>query len=437
MNSSPSREVTYAGWSRANVEATSGVAIHHPNGDVKKISLENDNLTNVPIWTTWVRDIFGNPVVECPPNTHWQAIFDSPGIGIDPSTVQPGSSGSPIFNQNHQVVGQLHGDYLNTNNDFCDNRRGQFGRFDISWGRDNNGDFLPGRNAANSLAPWLDPNNTNAMATNTTLLPTISGPDFLCSSSEDFIVNNVPLGSSISWSSTPSGAVSFSNNSDSPTVTWLGGNFGSITLTATIVSTCGSIEISKDVSVGGISENDLQIIGDDLVCYGNYLYTVQYNGDISILNYDWNVPSGWSVTPVSNPHPNQAMIYIPPYESFPQTIELFVQTECGYQGAWFFEVWDQSIGCASPFAFSVYPNPVDDEFMIVGKMEFQSTQNDMETVIPNFSATLFDQDGNPKLEGYSADGQILFKTDHLRSGIYVLHILNDGEKEERKILIQH
>ncbi|KEO75449.1 zinc-dependent metalloprotease [Anditalea andensis] len=268
---------------------------------------------------------------------------------------------------------------------------------------------------------------------------TISGPDFLCSSafSEFFTVNNVPLGASISWDSTPSGALSFSDNSDSPTVTWLGGNFGEVTITAMITTACETVEVSKSISVGGIPQNELTIIGDHLVCHGNYLYTVEYFGDIPISGYQWYFPPGYSAT-VTNPisAPNQWMISIPPYEIFPQTIELFVQTPCGNQGPWLIELEEQSPGCSSPFLFSVYPNPADDEFMVVGKMEFQSVKSNT-IVVPNFSAILFDQDGNPKLENNSVDGQILFKTNHLRQGVYVLQILNNGDKEERKILVQH
>lgn len=40
LNNRPTGDVTYAGWSRANVAATSAVALHHPAGDVKKISID-------------------------------------------------------------------------------------------------------------------------------------------------------------------------------------------------------------------------------------------------------------------------------------------------------------------------------------------------------------------------------------------------------------
>ena len=89
LNNRPAGEtgITYAGWSRANIPPRTSAGIHHPNGDVMKVSIENDIATSVG----WFQA-----------NTHWRVIFDD---GI----VQHGSSGSPLFDQNRRVVGQLHG----------------------------------------------------------------------------------------------------------------------------------------------------------------------------------------------------------------------------------------------------------------------------------------------------------------------------------------
>lgn len=244
LNNRPTGDVTYAGWSRANVAATSAVAIHHPAGDVKKISIDNNALTNVDVTTIWAEDIFGNPTVQCPPNTHWNTVFDSPAVGIDPSTVQPGSSGSPIFNQNHQVVGQLHGDYLNTNNDYCENRRGQYGRFDVSW--------TGGGTNATRLSNWLDPNNTGAMTTNTINLPSISGPDLLCSPGT-YTLQNLPGGSTATWSVIP--ASQFVNGSGTGTSAFmqLSGNYTGIRaprIVFTISTDCGDIQVDKTFWIG-------------------------------------------------------------------------------------------------------------------------------------------------------------------------------------------
>jgi hypothetical protein len=62
---------------------------------------------------------------------------------------------------------------------------------------------LPGRNAENSLAPWLDPNDTRAMTTNTIPIPSVSGPTLVCSSGGSFTVNNLPTGATITWSQGP------------------------------------------------------------------------------------------------------------------------------------------------------------------------------------------------------------------------------------------
>lgn len=106
--------ITYAGWSRSNIAANSSVGIHHPNGDVMKISIENNTATS----TSWLNGMN---------NTHWRVNFDN-------GVVEHGSSGSPLFNQNHRIVGQLHGNQnYNDNLSYCRQPIGEYGRFDVSW----------------------------------------------------------------------------------------------------------------------------------------------------------------------------------------------------------------------------------------------------------------------------------------------------------------
>lgn len=70
--------VSHAGWSIADETPSSGVVIGHPRQDLKKITLDDDPLTDA--------------------TSHWVATFDH-------GTVEVGSSGAPLFNENHQVVG--------------------------------------------------------------------------------------------------------------------------------------------------------------------------------------------------------------------------------------------------------------------------------------------------------------------------------------------
>lgn len=121
----------YAGWSRSTSAATSSAGIHHPQGDVKKISIGGSATS-----TKW----FSSSSTD----THWRFTF---GTG----TVENGSSGSPIFDQNKRIVGQLTGNLLFVD-DYCDVPYGWYGKFSLSW--------AGGGTSSTSLQPWLNPGNT-------------------------------------------------------------------------------------------------------------------------------------------------------------------------------------------------------------------------------------------------------------------------------------
>lgn len=122
--------VYYAGWSNVNSPGTSAVGIHHPAGDVKKISFENDPYVS--------SGYFGAG------NDHWKVP------DWDDGTTEGGSSGSPLFNQDHRVVGQLHGGNAACGN----NQEDYYGRFALSW--------TGGGSTSTRLKDWLDPDNTGA-----------------------------------------------------------------------------------------------------------------------------------------------------------------------------------------------------------------------------------------------------------------------------------
>jgi uncharacterized repeat protein (TIGR01451 family) len=121
--------VHWAGWNAISVDPTSAVAIHHPSTDEKRISFENDPTsttsylgTNVPGAGTHIRI------------TDW-----------DLGTTEPGSSGSPLFDSNGRIVGQLHGGNAACGNNLSD----WYGRFSVSW--------TGGGTSATRLSDWLDP----------------------------------------------------------------------------------------------------------------------------------------------------------------------------------------------------------------------------------------------------------------------------------------
>ncbi len=115
LNSTPndSYEVRYAGWDRSGDDATSATAIHHPSTDEKSISFEHDPTTV----TTYLRESIPGD------RTHIRVAK------WDQGTTEPGSSGSPLFDQNHRVIGQLHGGYASCRSQTSD----WYGRFHTSW----------------------------------------------------------------------------------------------------------------------------------------------------------------------------------------------------------------------------------------------------------------------------------------------------------------
>jgi lysyl endopeptidase len=133
MNSTPpsNYNVYYSGWSNLNVTAPTIVGIHHPAADIKKISFA----TGPTISTSYNG-------VDC-----WQVGPWTTG------TTEPGSSGSPAYDPNHHIVGQL---FAGTS--ACgappQDQFDVYGKFSTSWG---NGSLPSLR-----LKDWLDPDNTCA-----------------------------------------------------------------------------------------------------------------------------------------------------------------------------------------------------------------------------------------------------------------------------------
>jgi len=138
----------YGGWDRISIPAQNATGLHHPRGDAMKFCYTSNPVTPVAV-TIW-----NNSTTL----SHWRATFTQ-GIA------QHGSSGSPLFNQHHKIVGQLTGNQ----NDICGPNEsanlchciqtpiGEYGRFDLSW----NGSGFNGERLSN----YLDPTpSTNQMA---------------------------------------------------------------------------------------------------------------------------------------------------------------------------------------------------------------------------------------------------------------------------------
>lgn len=84
----------WAGWDISVNAPLSGVCIHHPDGDVKKVS----TYTSAPSNATWSGFTNGS---------HWRVTWSATQNGH--GVTEPGSSGSPLFNPSKRVIGTLTG----------------------------------------------------------------------------------------------------------------------------------------------------------------------------------------------------------------------------------------------------------------------------------------------------------------------------------------
>ena len=123
----------FSGWDNSGTTPQSGTGIHHPSGDIKKISMENDPL----ISTT-----FG----ACPANSHWGITHWDSGV------TEGGSSGSPLFDQNHRIIGQLHGGASACG---ASSLSDEYGKVSVSWNP-------TASDSTGQLKYWLDPQNSGA-----------------------------------------------------------------------------------------------------------------------------------------------------------------------------------------------------------------------------------------------------------------------------------
>lgn len=151
INSNPpaSYNVYYSGWDRSGTAPTSSVAIHHPSGDVKKISFDNNPATT---------STFGG--AQC-----WRIATWEDG------TTEPGSSGSGLWNQNGHIIGQLFGGQASCSNNVND----YYGRFDVSWNV-----LSQHLGSCGPVLEGYDPNNSTTLDYDATLQSINNLPATLC-----------------------------------------------------------------------------------------------------------------------------------------------------------------------------------------------------------------------------------------------------------------
>jgi PKD repeat protein len=217
------------GWN-ANTTATSGgTGIHHPAGDIKKISTATGNTTT----SGWN----GNGL-----QSHWRLSWtaNSNGHGV----TEGGSSGSPYFNNSQgYIVGTLTG-----GSSFCNalSSPDYYGKMSYHWTSN-------GTTTNRQLKPWLDPTNSGLLvlagSNDPCSNPTAPVANFVANQTNVAPATNVTftdqstgVPTSWSWSITPATGWAYASgstaSSQNPVVTF--NTIGQYTVTLTATNAQGS-----------------------------------------------------------------------------------------------------------------------------------------------------------------------------------------------------
>jgi len=131
-------DVTFAGWDNTDNLPEFEVGIHHPNGDIMKICRDDsgaikENANGTEVWLI-------------------KGISVGNGDGWEIGTTESGSSGSPLFNEEGRIIGQLY-----AGQSFCEGTQNNgdydiYGRFAVSW--------AAASDPQSRLMDWLDPVGT-------------------------------------------------------------------------------------------------------------------------------------------------------------------------------------------------------------------------------------------------------------------------------------
>jgi lysyl endopeptidase len=131
----------YAGWDRSDIEPPFTVGIHHPSGDIMKVCRDDDS-----------------PSKEVNAGAQTWEILGGSGQGWELGVTEPGSSGSPLFDDEGRIIGQLYGGAAACSGTNDNNALDYYGRLGVAWDT--------GSTTATRLDEWLDPQGTNPLILN-------------------------------------------------------------------------------------------------------------------------------------------------------------------------------------------------------------------------------------------------------------------------------
>ncbi|WP_298516254.1 T9SS type A sorting domain-containing protein [uncultured Kordia sp.] len=389
---------TYAGWDRGANAPSSGAGIHHPAGDIKKISIEINTFQT----SSWNGT-----------NSNWLVNFDD-------GVVQHVSSGSPLFNQNQRVVGQLQGNQnYNPSLSYCRQTRGEYGKFNLSW--------TGGGTNSTRLSNWLDPCGTGAQTTNAITNPYMSNPGTIGCTERPVTIYDLPAGATLSWSSSSNLTRTTSQGVNPAKFKARGSGSAWIRAVVTTSTSCASsYTIQRTVTAnGGNSSISLSayngngwLSANASGASGPYTWIIYGNGGSNQVtttspNLTYNIGCGGGFLQVQGTNSCGNSIY--GSQSIPG---------CSGGGIGFYRM-------------EVYPNPTSDKLNLVQISSSENSKIGDNTSIQLESAILYDFAGTAvkSIRINKTSDRIQLDVSDLKAGHYFLKIRGKEIDETHKIII--
>jgi len=398
-------DVNYAGWSRQESKPSAGGSyiIHHPRG--------------VDMRLTPTRNVL-NYILN---NNYWQAYYQ---IGA----VAPGSSGSALFNENGQIIGQL---YRGWSSCLAQGFSDRYGKFYKSWTGNGTND--------SRLSNWLSP--TQSLASTGTLSSSalyMTGPDqIVCATNVQYSVSIRFVGATYTW--TVSNNLQIISGQGTPTLTVRGNGGSSATGSIGLVvrtPTRGrvrAVTFNKTITVGALpiwprlilAPYNMQYLNPansvNTVCISQRDIQLDFSGATNLQAWAY---SGPYVTSISG-----TMIYWA-YDkyNYTQTLRVEYDLPCGH-----IVQFVTLQNTCNAYYYSMSPNPAMSTITVTAKDKGTTASTTDKTIT---EVNIYDQQGTlKKKQKFGKIKTATINISDLKTGIYFIEIVDGTNKEKQQLSV--
>lgn len=263
----------------------------------------------------------------------------------------------------------------------------------------------------------------------------IYGSTLICVSGT-YSLSEYTAEATIVWSIFPSTAATISDSGSSVTLTHNRSYNGSLTLTATVETACGSVKVEKDVWVG--NPNDVTKLTH--VSFGCTVGEIFVKSVASAEQYEWQVYGANIVAPASGTTyiGEESSIFVDPNDGNNDfTVQIRAINACGYSNWYSKTIPINCDGGPTPlsttpverqkFNITIFPNPASEILRIDTGSAGRTSQVNVNKAVPQYK--FYDFNGNLILQGSLLDNTDI-DVSKLDNGRYVLKIQMENNKEE-------